>query len=92
MRGLGSIPRIPDSKAAALNGPRARSSATPYFKTDGGRAAVAGRQGIRAEHPGSAARSGWKLQNALGINARGQIIGNGIHNGIRRGFLLTPRL
>ena len=36
------------------------------------------------------ARSGWKLQNALGINKWGQIIGNGIHNGIRRGFLLTP--
>jgi len=35
--------------------------------------------------------AGWTLEEARGINDRGQIVGNGIHNGIRRAFLLTPR-
>ncbi len=88
MRGLGSIPRIPDSKAAAIND-KGQVVGNAYFKTD--EAALLWQGGkvyeLNALVP---PRSGWKLQNALGINSRGQIIGNGIHNGIRRGFLLTP--
>jgi probable HAF family extracellular repeat protein len=36
------------------------------------------------------AGSGWTLQQANGINDRGQIVGAGLHNGHMRAFLLTP--
>jgi len=36
------------------------------------------------------ANSGWVLQTATGINDAGQIVGNGTHNGVRAGYLLTP--
>jgi probable HAF family extracellular repeat protein len=36
------------------------------------------------------AGSGWQLQWAQSINARGQIVGFGIHNDQTRAFLLTP--
>ncbi|MBV9850199.1 MAG: DUF3466 family protein [Armatimonadetes bacterium] len=34
--------------------------------------------------------SGWELTSANDINNHGQIIGNGLHNGQERAFLLTP--
>ena len=34
--------------------------------------------------------SGWELSAAKAINNRGQIVGNGRHNGAIRAFLLTP--
>jgi probable HAF family extracellular repeat protein len=34
--------------------------------------------------------SGWVLNGATGINDFGQIVGNGVHNGLPRAFLLTP--
>jgi uncharacterized membrane protein len=38
-----------------------------------------------------AAGTGWsELREAAGINDRGQIVGTGIHNGVVRGFVLTP--
>ena len=37
------------------------------------------------------AGSGWVLISANGINAAGQIVGMGTHNGKTRGFLLTPQ-
>ena len=37
------------------------------------------------------ARAGWVLQEAEGINDRGQIVGAGLHHGEKRAFLLTPR-
>lgn len=37
------------------------------------------------------AGSGWVLTIASGINAAGQIVGMGTHNGKTRGFLLTPQ-
>jgi hypothetical protein len=36
------------------------------------------------------AGSGWTLLTATGINNSGQIVGQGIINGTRRGYLLTP--
>jgi probable HAF family extracellular repeat protein len=36
------------------------------------------------------AGSGWTLQQANGINDRGQIVGAGLHNGHQRAYLLTP--
>ena len=36
------------------------------------------------------ASSGWTLQQANGINDRGQIVGAGLHNGTLHGYLLTP--
>ncbi|OLB64417.1 MAG: hypothetical protein AUI10_11185 [Actinobacteria bacterium 13_2_20CM_2_72_6] len=36
------------------------------------------------------AGSGWTLQQANGINDRGQIVGAGVHNGHLRAYLLTP--
>jgi probable HAF family extracellular repeat protein len=36
--------------------------------------------------------SGWVLLNATGINAWGQITGNGMINGEMHGYLLTPNL
>jgi probable HAF family extracellular repeat protein len=36
------------------------------------------------------AGSGWNLQQANGINDRGQIVGAGVHNGHQRAYLLTP--
>ena len=88
MRGLGSIPRIPDSKAAALND-KGQVVGNAYYKTDEA-ALLWQNDKVYELNRLVPAHSGWKLQNALGINAHGQIIGNGIHNGIRRGFLLTP--
>jgi probable HAF family extracellular repeat protein len=37
------------------------------------------------------AGSGWQLQQANGINDRGQIVGRGVHDGKYHAFLLTPR-
>ena len=37
------------------------------------------------------ADAGWRLEEARCINERGQIAGTGLHNGLRRAFLLTPR-
>ncbi len=34
--------------------------------------------------------SGWHLNNANAVNNRGQIVGDGLHNGKKRGYLLTP--
>jgi probable HAF family extracellular repeat protein len=34
--------------------------------------------------------SGWTLVTATGINSSGQIVGQGIINGVKRGYLLTP--
>jgi probable HAF family extracellular repeat protein len=36
------------------------------------------------------AGSGWTLQQANGINDRGQIVGAGLHNGALHAYLLTP--
>jgi hypothetical protein len=36
------------------------------------------------------ANSGWTLYDAFDINDLGQIVGAGTHNGITRGFVLTP--
>src|SRR5436190_19902379 len=36
------------------------------------------------------ADSGWTLLGASGINEHGQIVGNGLHDGILRAFLLGP--
>jgi len=36
------------------------------------------------------AGSGWVLGGAAGVNKAGQICGVGTHNGVQRGFLLTP--
>jgi probable HAF family extracellular repeat protein len=35
--------------------------------------------------------SGWTLEFANGINNRGQIVGQGIHDGFFSAYLLTPR-
>ena len=37
------------------------------------------------------AGSGWVLIDAEGINASGQIVGMGMHNGAEHGYLLTPQ-
>ena len=88
MRGLGSIPRLPDSKASALND-KGQVVGNAYHKTD--EAALLWQHGKVYElNTLVPPRSGWKLQNALVINNSGWITGNGIHNGIRRGFLLIP--
>ncbi len=92
MRGLGSIPRIHDSKAGAIN---SRGQIVGNAYSQSGRmtdeAALLWQNGhvyeLAALLP---AHSGWQLQNAVGINNSGWIIGNGIHNGIRRAFLLRP--
>jgi probable HAF family extracellular repeat protein len=34
--------------------------------------------------------SGWTLYGAVGINDSGQIVGDGVHNGIPAAFLMTP--
>jgi uncharacterized repeat protein (TIGR01451 family) len=36
------------------------------------------------------AGSGWTLEEAVGVNDLGQVAGNGIYNGVRRGFRLDP--
>jgi len=88
MRGLGSIPRIKDSKAAAIND-KGQVVGNAYYRTD--EAALLWQNGhVYEMNTLVPPHSGWKLQNADGINAQGWVIGNGIHNGIRRAFLLTP--
>ena len=92
MRGLGSIPRIRDCKASAIN---SRGQIVGNAYSQSGRmtdeAALLWQNGhvyeLAALLP---IRSGWHLQNAVAINDSGWIIGNGIHNGIRRAFLLRP--
>ena len=92
MRGLGSIPRIPDSKAAAIND-RGQIVGNAYSQTGKmtDEAALLWQNGhvyeLAALLP---PHSGWQLQSAVGINNHGWIIGNGVHNGIRRAFLLRP--
>ena len=89
MRGLGSIPRLHDSKASALND-KGQVVGNAYYRTD--EAALLWQNGKVYElNTLVPPHSGWKLQNALVINNKGWIIGNGIHNGIRRGFLMTPQ-
>lgn len=34
--------------------------------------------------------SGWQLETAVAINRRGQIVGRGLHDGVRRAYLLNP--
>ncbi len=88
MRGLGSIPRLPDSKASAIND-RGQVVGNAYHKTD--EAALLWQSGKVYELNALVPKgSGWKLQNALAINNNGWIVGNGLHNGIRRGFVLIP--
>ncbi|MGI4789379.1 MAG: hypothetical protein ACRYFS_11090 [Janthinobacterium lividum] len=88
MRGLGSIPRLHDSKASGLND-KGQVVGNAYYKTD--EAALLWQNGKVYElNTLVSAHSGWKLQNALVINNQGWIAGNGIHNGIRRGFVLIP--
>ena len=92
MRGLGSIPRIRDSKAGAIN---SRGQIVGNAYSQSGRmtdeAALLWQNGHVYELATLLpVHSGWRLQNAVGINNSGWIIGNGIHNGIRRGFLLRP--
>ena len=60
---------------------------------------VVGRPFVWTEHTGMLdlntlipSTSGWVLNTATGINAWGQIVGSGVHNGETHGFLLTPRL
>lgn len=38
------------------------------------------------------ATSGWHLERATAVNAAGQIVGSGMHDGRPRAFLLTPRV
>jgi hypothetical protein len=35
---------------------------------------------------------GWKLREAVGVNARGDIIGRGVRRGRTRGFLLRVQM
>ena len=35
--------------------------------------------------------TGWVLRFGQGINAHGQIVGEGTYNGVTRGFVLTPQ-
>jgi len=88
LRGLGSIHRIPDSKAAAINA-HGQVVGNAYQQID--EAALLWENGHVYELNTLVPKgSGWKMQNAVDINAQGWIIGNGIHNGIRRAFLLRP--
>ena len=34
--------------------------------------------------------SGWDLTGATAVNRRGQIVGDGVHDGAPRAFLLSP--
>ncbi len=66
IRGLGSIPRIRDSKAAAIND-KGQVVGNAYYRTD--EAALLWQNGKVYElNMLVPPRSGWKLQNALGIN------------------------
>jgi len=61
------------------------------FRTNFTRRAFVWRAGRMADLNDLIARdSGWTLAEAHGINDRGQIVGDGEHNGQQRAFLLTP--
>lgn len=38
------------------------------------------------------ASSGWHLERATAVNGAGQIVGSGMHDGLPRAYLLTPRV
>ena len=85
MQDLGTPPGISGSGANAISGPLIVGSA------DGRAFLYDARQGqmidLNTQLP---AGSGWVLTSANGVNAHGQIVGVGAHNGRTRGFVLTP--
>jgi probable HAF family extracellular repeat protein len=89
---LGTLPGLDQSEAHALND-AGQVVGTAYRDGRGEqpRRAFLWRGGASVDlndflPPGS----GWTLESAIGINARGQIAGSGRYAGQRRAFLLTP--
>lgn len=86
MQGLPHLNAGP-SCAVAVNG---SDTAVGYSSTNAGRRAVIWRNGQikNLNNLLNSTGAGWTLIEATGINAAGQIVGNGIHNGLTRPFLL----
>ena len=81
---LGALPGLPGSEGMALNVRKqvVGSSGTHAFLYQ---------NGIMTDlNDLIPANSGWLLEIANGINDRGQIVGTGLHHGLRRAFVLTP--
>ena len=89
MRDLGTVPRLENSRAVALND-RDEIVGTSNSKRE--QHAVLWRGGKAYDlnaliPPGT----GWILRDAVAINNRGWIVGNGKHKGIFKAFVLKPR-
>lgn len=87
---LGAPPGLPYSEANAINnagqvvGFAVSSAALPNFQQAGFVwDSVNGMRDLNSLLP---AASGWQITNAYDINDSGQIVGNGLHDGVQRGF------
>lgn len=88
LRDLGTVPRLENSRAVALND-RGEIVGTSNSKRE--QHAILWRGGKAYDlnaliPPGT----GWVLRDAIAINNRGWIIGNGKHKGIFKAFVLKP--
>jgi probable HAF family extracellular repeat protein len=93
MRALPDLPGTNDTRATAINnGGEIVGRFVGHVSRKGDERAVLWKDGrIYSLTDLIPKHSGWVLEEALGINDHGWIIGNGTHNGVARAFLLRPR-
>ena len=86
----GQVTDLGEFSAAALNDAD-DIVGTISLENNGGYAACVWREGELYKLTDLiSSAEGWVLQNAVGINNHGQIIGTGTHNGQHHAYLLTP--
>jgi probable HAF family extracellular repeat protein len=84
MTDLGTLPEVIESEALAVN------ESDEIVGTSGGHAFLYRDGSMTDLNSLIPSTSGWTLTTAKGINASGEIVGTGLHNGIKRAFLLQP--
>ena len=86
MQGLPHLVRKPSCALAVNHG----NEIVGYSTSNGGSRAVLwyGNQVVDLNTLHNATGAGWTLVEATGINTYGQIVGNGIYNGLKRPFIL----
>jgi probable HAF family extracellular repeat protein len=87
---LNPLPGHPSAHAAAIN---STGRVVGYSQDSAGKQhAVIWQSGGAVQDLTAqlAAGSGWILETATGINDAGQIVGEGLHNGVEHGYLFTP--
>lgn len=87
--GLYPLPGQASSSAAAIN---STGRVAGYSRDTAGRQHAVAWSGFAVQDLTAqlSPSSGWVLEYATGINDYGQIVGEGLHNGVEHGFLFTP--